>query len=112
MPDVALDADPDTGYQLYFSGQSPKLQPGWGGTSFVAPQLNGVAALLGEDLHGSRLGLLNFALYALAGGDNAPIHPIAYGDNWFYKGSAPYSPAAGLGTMDVANFAEALQHLF
>jgi hypothetical protein len=35
----------------------------WGGTSFVAPQLNGVTALYGQYLHG-RLGLLNPLLYS------------------------------------------------
>jgi subtilase family serine protease len=38
---------------------------GAGGTSFVAPQLNGVAGLL-ESANGVRQGLLNYSLYALA----------------------------------------------
>jgi hypothetical protein len=64
---------------------------------------------------GQRLGLLNDALYALAGSDQSfwnrgpPLHPIAYGDNWFYYGRNGYSPAAGLGTLDVWNFAELLR---
>ena len=85
-----------------------------GGTSFVAPQLNGVSALLGQDLH-SRLGLLNFPLYALAHGGKAyknrgaPLRAIPYGDNWFYHGSYGYNLGVGLGTLDVANFAEYLR---
>ena len=87
----------------------------WGGTSFVDQQLNGVSALLGEYLHGSRIGLLNFPLYGLAlsgkayGKADAPLHAIAYGDNWFYYGSNGYNPAAGLGTLDVWNFAQSLE---
>jgi len=112
VPDVSFNADPDTGYVIYYtssvSGFAP--EPGWGGTSFVAPQLNGVTALLGQYVHG-RLGLLNPALYAAQrnSGEGAPIHAIAYGDNWFYFGRNGYAPAAGLGTIDVANFAEYLR---
>ena len=52
----------------------------------------------------SRLGLLNFPLYALAqsgeayGGRDAPLRAIKHGDNWFYHGSDGYNPAAGLGS--------------
>jgi kumamolisin len=115
VPDVSFNADPQTGYVVFYTsnvtGYAP--QPFWGGTSFVAPQLNGVSALYGEYTHG-RLGLLNPALYAAqyAGGRSAPLHVIAYGDNWFYQGRNGYSPAVGLGTLDVANFAEFLQNPF
>jgi len=53
---------------------------------------------------------LNPTLYALQGikGSKAPLHPIAYGDNWFYHGSNGYNLGAGLGTLDVANFAAVL----
>ena len=88
----------------------------WGGTSFVAPQLNGVSALLGQYLGGQRLGLLNYPLYALSGkefnGTNAVVHAIKFGDNWFYQGRNGYNPGAGLGTLDVANFAAALRGPF
>lgn len=116
VPDISFNADPDTGYEVYYTSDVNgfSVESFWGGTSFVGPQLNGVTALLGQYLHGSRLGLLNYPLYALAltghayGGAAAPIHAIAYGDNWFYSGRNGYSPAAGLGTLDVGNFAKAL----
>jgi kumamolisin len=113
VPDVSFNADPQTGYIIYYTSEPSGVfgeDPGWGGTSFVAPQLNGVSALYGQLLHG-RLGLLNSALYAAqrASGPAAPLNPIAYGDNWFYYGGIPYAPAAGLGTLDVANFAQFLQ---
>jgi kumamolisin len=112
VPDVSFNADPYTGYIVYYTSEPSGVfgeEPGWGGTSFVAPQLNGVSALLGQDVHG-RLGLLNYALYAAQSARTpaAPLHPITRGDNWFYRGGYPYSPAAGLGTLDVANFAEFL----
>jgi kumamolisin len=120
VPDISFNADPDTGYVLYYTSSVSGfgIFPFFGGTSFVAPQLNGVSALLGEYLHGRRLGLLNFPLYLLGltgqgyQGPHAPLRAIAYGDNWFYFGRNGYSPAAGLGTLDVANFAESLRGPF
>jgi len=118
VPDVSFNADPFTGYEVsYTSDQTGfSVQSGWGGTSFVAPDLNGVSALLGDYL-GGRFGLLNFPLYDLVrngqayGDDGAPLRAIKYGDNWFYHGSDGYNPGAGVGTMDVAKFAEALRGL-
>lgn len=116
VPDVSFNADPYTGYAIYYTSNVSgfAVDDGAGGTSFVAPQLNGVTALLGEYLHGGRLGLLNYPLYRLAqhghaySGSEAPLHAVPYGDNWFYHGRDGYSPAAGLGTLDVANFAKTL----
>ena len=112
VPDVSFNADPETGYLVAYTSSDPTVgfsfQSFFGGTSFVAPQLNGLTALFGQR-HG-RLGLLNYALYQLAhsnqayGGAHPPLHPVHDGDNWFYHGSNGYNPAAGLGTMDVANF--------
>ena len=88
----------------------------YGGTSFVAPQLNGIAALVGQRVHG-RLGLLNVPLYAMAAtplgyaGAHAPLRDITAGNNWFYTGKTGYEPGAGVGTLDVANFASAMRLL-
>ncbi|MGB7283027.1 MAG: S53 family peptidase [Candidatus Acidiferrum sp.] len=120
LPDVSFNSDPETGYIVYYTSSTSGFseEPYWGGTSFVGPQLNGVSALLGQYLRGERLGLLNYSLYGLAaanrayGGPNAPLHAISSGDNWFYYGRNGYSPAAGLGTLDVANFAEYLRDPF
>jgi kumamolisin len=115
VPDVSFNADPETGYVIYYTSSVSgfALDTFNGGTSFVAPQLNGVSALLGQYVHG-RLGLLNYPLYLAAGGAGAaaPLHVIAFGDNWFYRGREGYSPAAGLGTLDVANFAQFLSGPF
>jgi kumamolisin len=114
VPDVSFNADPETGYIVFYTSDVTGYgeQPFWGGTSFVAPQLNGVSALYGQDVHG-RLGLLNPLLYSAQHQRRAaPLNPIAYGDNWFYQGRNGYSPAVGLGTLDVANFAEFLLNPF
>jgi subtilase family serine protease len=120
VPDVSFNADPETGYVVYYTSNVSGfgIDTFWGGTSFVAPQLNGISALLGEYLDGQRIGLLNYPLYGLAlsgqayKNPGAPLHAIAYGDNWFYYGRNGYSPAVGLGTMNVANFAEILRGQF
>jgi kumamolisin len=119
VPDISLNADPYTGYVLYYTSSRSGFEiiTGGGGTSFVAPQLNGVTALLGQYTQG-RLGLLNYPLYdvGILGlgylGPNAPLNAITQGDNWFYHGSKGYNPGAGLGTMDVTNFARAIRFAF
>ena len=125
IPDISFNADPDTGYSVYYTSSKPGSTRGIatfvGGTSFVAPQLNGVAALLGQYLGGQRIGLVNSSLYRVAGpapgrripGSLAmPVHSIAYGNNWSFTARNGYSPAAGLGTLDVAQFAQFLDSMF
>jgi kumamolisin len=118
VPDISFNADPQTGYQVYYTSNhfGFGVLAFTGGTSFVAPQLNGVAALLGQAVNG-RIGLLNYPLYALAHGNKGykgsrpPLHAISNGDNWFYYGRNAYSQGPGLGTLDVANFAIYLRGL-
>jgi len=74
-----------------------------------------VTALLEQDSN-NRIGFLNPTVYELAqtgqaySGPNPPLHPIEHGDNWFYSGRNGYNPRAGLGTLDVANFAACLRN--
>ena len=103
VPDVSADADPYTGYLLYFSGQSPALEPGWGGTSFVAPQLAGATAVLDSSL-GHRVGFWNPAIYRFAAGLDSPFTPLdtagTSNDNLYFTGTkgSLYNAATGLGT--------------
>lgn len=119
VPDVSLNADPETGYVVEYTSDTTGFGvSGYGGgTSFVAPQLNGIAAVVGQRL-GGRLGLLNFPLYEMAKHKSAwhgtmhPFNDVKAGDNWFYTGVPGYDNASGVGTLDVANFAEVLaQHV-
>ena len=112
MPDVSFNADPVTGYLIVYTSDVNgfSVLTGMGGTSFVGPQLNGVTALLVQNA-GHRLGLLNPLLYGLAllggaHGPNSVLNTISAGDNWFYAGRNGYSPAAGLGTINVARLAK------
>jgi kumamolisin len=118
VPDVEFNADPFTGYVVIYTSDGTDFAKGqdtimgFGGTSFVGPQLDGVSALLGEKAH-RRLGLLTVPLYALQrlGFSHGPapvLHTISTGDNWFFHGRDGYSPAGGLGTLDVFNFSRVL----
>jgi kumamolisin len=117
-PDIEFNADPQTGYVIIYTsdgtiaakGQDTIM--GFGGTSFVGPQLDGVSALLSEKAR-RRLGLLTVPLYALqrlgfSRGPAPVLHTISTGDNWFFQGRDGYSPAGGLGTLDVFNFSRVL----
>ena len=91
------------------------VQSELGGTSFVASQLAGITALLAQNAR-HRLGLLNPLPYGLAlrggtEGPNAVLNTISTGDNWFYSGRDGYSPAAGLGTLNVGNLATRIKQL-
>jgi subtilase family serine protease len=115
LPDISANADPQTGYEIYYTSDQSgfEILTYIGGTSFVAPQLNGVASLLNQSTN-SRLGLLNMPLYyaAASGGykGNTPsLVAITAGNNWFYSGSNGYNPGAGLGILNVANFASFLK---
>jgi kumamolisin len=115
VPDVALNADPQTGYIVVDCTDFPAAtnpgcaQAGWGGTSFVAPQLNGITALI-DQASGGRVGLLNPVLYALQQGwfdygRRGPFNDITAGDNWFYAGTRGYDDGSGIGTVNAANLA-------
>jgi len=113
-PDLAADADPYSGYLLYepsaVAAGNPALEPGWGGTSFVAPQFNGSTAVIDSYL-GHRIGLWNPSLYQFAAGSASPVTPLSQAgtgnDNLFYTGNPgqQYNPASGLGVPNVAAYA-------
>jgi subtilase family serine protease len=96
VPDISFNADPQTGYQVYYTSNhfGFGILAFGGGTSFVAPQLNGVAALLGQAVDG-RIGLLNYPLYDLAHaskgykGSQPSLRAISDGANWVYYGRNP-----------------------
>jgi len=111
-PDVSTDADPFTGYEEWFTfGDQPAtLETGWGGTSFVAPQLNGSTALIDSAL-GRRVGFWNPAIYKFAMQKHSPFMPLndssTNNDNLYYTGTAGhvFNVGSGLGTPDLAQLA-------
>jgi subtilase family serine protease len=111
LPDISLNADPESGY-LLLSTEDGGLLAAVGGTSFVAPQLNGISALISQAIGGRRLGLWNPMLYRFkqvyGHGNASPFIDITAGNNWFYQGIPGYEPGAGLGVLDVAKLAAAV----
>jgi kumamolisin len=111
VPDVSTDADPFTGYEEYFTGfTGDPLEVGWGGTSFVAPQLNGSTAVIDQAV-GHRVGFWNPSIYRWAALPHSPFHPLstpsAANANLFYTGTPGhiFNPASGLGTPNLAKLA-------
>jgi kumamolisin len=115
VPDISLNSDPLTGYVAYYTSDVTGfgILNQLGGTSFAAPQFNGVTALY-DQAYG-RVGLLNFGLYNLVrrgiayAGPAAPLRDIKAGDNWYYHSHAGYDQATGLGVPDFWNLFRALE---
>ncbi len=105
VPDVSADADPRTGYVMYFGG-------GWtdvGGTSAAAPLWAAFTALVDSSpgCAGKAIGFANPDLYAAAGSDYAAnFNDITSGNNDIvaplngdlYPAGTGYDMASGLGT--------------
>jgi kumamolisin len=114
VPDVSTDANPWSGYLVYAQSAAqvgePALQGGWGGTSFVAPQLDGSAAVIDSYL-GRRVGFWNPSIYAAAAGGNSPFTPMdqasTSNDNLYYTGNPgePFNQGAGLGYPNLTGLA-------
>jgi kumamolisin len=114
VPDVSADADPYSGYLLYepsaVAAGSPALQGGWGGTSFVAPQLNGSTAVIDSYL-GHRVGFWNPAIYKFATSHTSPFTPLntasRSNDNIYYTGNpgTVYNQGSGLGIPNLSKLA-------
>jgi kumamolisin len=92
VPDVAGDADPNTGYSVIVDGQEQVI----GGTSAVAPLWAGLIARINQDL-GASVGYLNPLLYAQLSSD---LHDITQGDNGVYIAARGWDPCTGWGSPD------------
>ncbi len=115
VPDVALNADPFTGYAIYdsnstYSNATSPWSNGWGGTSFAAPQWAGITALL-DQAEGGPIGFASQVFYSLpaSGGTVAGFRDIAQGNNWGYQAGTGWDPTTGLGVPDVTKLASAIQ---
>lgn len=91
VPDVAGDADPDSGYNILVDGEQMVV----GGTSAVAPLWAGLIALINQQL-GSRLGYVNAALYALP--ESQAFHDITEGNNGSFSAGPGWDACTGLGS--------------
>ncbi len=81
VPDVAGDADPETGYDVVVDGQQSVI----GGTSAVAPLWAGLLALINQSL-GTNVGYVNPLLYsAEVARKKSTFHDITSGSNGNYS---------------------------
>jgi kumamolisin len=97
VPDVAGNADPTTGYQIYSGGQPQVV----GGTSAVAPLWAALISRLAEAT-GQRFGLVQPALYAgvTPGAEVPGFRDITSGNNGAYAAGPGWDACSGLGSPD------------
>ena len=115
VPDVAMDADPNSGALIINSGSSTQV----GGTSLAAPLSTGTWARV-ESAHGNTLGFAAPLIYAAAASTPAAFHDVTAGCNSGsnallsllstllgqknYCAAAGYDYTTGLGTFDISKF--------
>jgi len=92
VPDVAGNADPATGYQIYSGGQAQAV----GGTGAVAPLWSALIARLAQAT-GKRFGLLQPLLYAAPIGGDPGVSDITSGNNGAYSAGPGWDACTGLG---------------
>jgi kumamolisin len=95
VPDVAGNADPDTGYQILVDGQQTVI----GGTSAVAPLWAALISRLAQAT-GKSFGLIQQQLYAgVAAGQAAPgFQDITVGNNGAFSAGPGWDACTGLGS--------------
>jgi kumamolisin len=109
VPDVSFNADPNTGYSIYYNG-------GWtiyGGTSCAAPLWAAFTARVNQQRAASgnpTLGFANPAIYQLATGSSygSDFHDVTTGSNAYYSAGTGYDNATGWGSFNGANLLAAL----
>jgi kumamolisin len=94
VPDVAGDADPNTGYNILVDGDNEVI----GGTSAVAPLWAALVARINQRL-GKPIGFLNPLIYSQAV-EASGFHDITQGNNGAFKAAAGWDPCTGLGSPD------------
>jgi len=108
VPDVSADANPGTGYLIFYGGAWTLI----GGTSGAAPLWAALVALADAwpACSAHPVGFLNPSLYSIAGATNAAaaINDVTRGSNdlfgtGHYPATVGYDFASGLGTPDAAN---------
>jgi kumamolisin len=91
VPDVAGDADPNTGYNVEVDGQAIVV----GGTSAVAPLWSALIALLNQQL-GKSVGFLNNSIYGAL--STTGFNDIVSGNNGAYSAGPGWDACTGWGS--------------
>jgi kumamolisin len=105
---VAFNADPNTGYSVYYNRSWWE----YGGTSFGAPQWAAIFALVNQ-ARGGRVGTGGPSLYGLANNSPAQTYPAfrdtSTGNNGYYPSVTFWDYPTGWGSPDVWNLVRDLQ---
>jgi kumamolisin len=99
VPDVAGNADPVTGYQVYIDGADAVV----GGTSAVAPLWAALLARI-NTAKGSAVGFVNPKLYQ----QQAAFHDVTQGNNGYFAAAPGWDACTGLGSPDGKKLASVL----
>jgi kumamolisin len=91
VPDVAGDADPESGYTIRVDGQSLVI----GGTSAVAPLWAGLVAVANQQL-GVQVGFIQPAIYAASA--TAGFNDITQGNNGAFSAGPGWDACTGQGS--------------
>ena len=102
VPDVAANADPQTGYNILVDGQQEVV----GGTSVAAPLWAGLLVLLTQKLN-RRLGFVNPSLYNID--QQNGYRDITLGNNGAFSATYGWDPVGGLGSPMGNQLLQALQ---
>jgi kumamolisin len=110
VPDISLNANPDTGYDIYADGGFATF----GGTSAAAPLWAGLTAMVNErraSLGMNPIGLMNPALYLIG---QSSLYGQCFNDiadkstNLFYSAVTGYDLSTGWGSFNATNIINAL----
>ncbi|MGA2983827.1 MAG: S53 family peptidase [Terriglobia bacterium] len=103
LPDVAGDADPQTGYTVEVDGSSEVV----GGTSAVAPLWAGLITLFNQAT-AAPVGYFNPNLYGKVAASAGAFHDITSGNNGSYQAGPGWDPCTGWGSPDGAAILQSL----
>jgi kumamolisin len=103
VPDVAADADPQTGFHIVFGGRDTQI----GGTSAATPMWAALVALINQDLVAKKLkevGFANPAIYWMGANSSkfpaSPFHDVIAGNNLAYNATRGWDFTTGWGSPD------------
>lgn len=99
VPDIAGNADPDTGYEVSIDGQSAVI----GGTSLVAPLMLGLHALLWELAGDTAFDMMNLIVT-----NPQACFDVTSGDNGAFRAGPGRDETTGFGVPDGAKLYAAL----
>jgi pseudomonalisin len=97
VPDVALDADPNSGYDVFIDGKEEVI----GGTSASAPSWQGIWARA-QGAHGGTLGFAGPVIYGSE--PETAFNDITLGDNGLFPDTPGWDYVTGRGTPKIEAF--------